>query len=111
MNVGISDYEVTVDGGTDMSRAVEIILNNFKTFFKKEITNMLGWRAAKSSEEALNKILFDQGEMLPLNQDRTIHLNTTMVSDIRYNPGFFTVALDGTFASQNPPEEVPSAKH
>jgi hypothetical protein len=97
----IQDYDVKVNGATDLSAAIEIILNNFKTFFRTEITKMLAWRAAKSAEEALNRILFDQGEILALNEDRTIHLNTTLVSDIFYHDGFFTVALDGTFATQH----------
>ena len=62
---------------------------------------MLAWRAAKTTEEALNHILFDQGEIVPLNVDRTIHLNATMVAEPVFNSGFFTVALDGTFLAAN----------
>lgn len=62
---------------------------------------MLAWRSAKSIEDSLNQILFDQGEIVPLNVDRTLHLNATMVSDPIYNQGFFSIALDGTFTSQD----------
>ena len=94
-----------------MSRAIAIILNNFKTFFKQDLSNMLAWRAAKSAEETLNSLMFNQGEILPLNQERTIHINATMVTEPQYHDGFFTVALDGTFAAQNQPEEVVSSEH
>ena len=46
---------------------------------------MLAWRAAKTTEDALNHIFFDQGEIVPLNVDRTIHLNATMVAEPTYN--------------------------
>ena len=59
VRVQIEDYNVEVSGSTDMSRAIAIILNNFKTFFKQDLSNMLAWRAAKSAEETLNNILFN----------------------------------------------------
>jgi hypothetical protein len=31
--IDIGQYDVKIDGGTDFSRAVEIIFNSFKTFF------------------------------------------------------------------------------
>lgn len=54
MDVSIINYEVKLDGGNDLSRAIEIVFNSFKTFFKKELVNMLAWRAAKSIEDSLN---------------------------------------------------------
>ena len=101
VKIAIEDYVVEVNGNTDLSRAVEIVFNSFKSFFREELVNMLAWRAAKSTEESLNHILFEQGEILPLNTDRTIHLNATMVTEPCYNDGFFTVALDGTFLTQS----------
>jgi hypothetical protein len=103
VDIDISDYVVEVNGATDLSRAIEIIFNSFKTFFREELVNMLAWRAAKAAEIALNRVLFDQGEILPVNIDRTIHMNATMISEPLFHDGLFTVALDGTFASQNPP--------
>lgn len=72
---------------------------------------MLAWRAAKSTEESLNIFFFDQGEILPLNSDRTIHLNATMVSEPMYNKGFFSVALDGTFVAGNTLPNAVEIKH
>lgn len=103
VKISISDYQVEVNGNTDLSRAIEIVFNSFKTFFREELVNMLAWRAAKAAEESLNRVLFNQGEILPVNIDRTIHLNAKMVCDPMYHNGMFTVALDGTFATQNPP--------
>ena len=48
------DYTVKLDGSSDLSQAVEIILKNFKKFIQKEITNVLAWRLTKSLESSLN---------------------------------------------------------
>lgn len=48
VDVIISDYQVELDGSTDLSKALEIVFNSFKSFFRKELVNMIGWRAAKS---------------------------------------------------------------
>lgn len=45
---------MNLDGGSDVSRAIEIILRNFKKFIQKEVSNMLAWRLAKTVEESLN---------------------------------------------------------
>jgi hypothetical protein len=110
VKIDISNYVVEVNGATDLSRALEIIFNSFKTFFREELVNMLAWRAAKAAEDALNRVLFDQGEVLAIDKDRTMHINAKMVSDPLYHDGLLTVALDGTFASQNPPPKT-TVKH
>jgi len=59
INISIDDYIVEVNGSTDLSRAVEIVFNSFKSFFREELVNVLAWRAAKSTEESLNHIFFE----------------------------------------------------
>lgn len=54
VDVIITNYEVKLDGSNDLSKAIEIVFNSFKTFFKKELVNMLAWRSAKSIEDSLN---------------------------------------------------------
>ena len=110
VKVSIDDYVVEVNGHTDLSRAVEIVFNSFKSFFREELVNMLAWRAAKSTEESLNYILFEQGEIMPLNTDRTIHLNATMISEPSFHEGFFTVAIDGTFLTSSMADFQPQSR-
>jgi hypothetical protein len=42
----IADYTVNVESESDLGKATEILLNNFKNFFKKELSNVLAWRMA-----------------------------------------------------------------
>lgn len=46
-----------LDGSSDLSKTVEIMFKNFKTFIQREIVNVVAWRVAKSVEETLNQIL------------------------------------------------------
>lgn len=50
----MGDYDVKMSTETDFGKVVEILLNNFKNFFKKEISNILAWRLAKSVEILIN---------------------------------------------------------
>ena len=52
--MNMREYNVKLDGSSDMSRTVEIMLKNFKNFIQKEIVNVVAWRLAKSVEESLN---------------------------------------------------------
>jgi hypothetical protein len=40
-----------------LSKAVEIVFNSFKSFFKNELANMLAWRMAKSVEDSMNTLM------------------------------------------------------
>jgi hypothetical protein len=71
---------------SDLGRASEILLNNFKTFFIKEFSNILAWRLAKSVQETINQNLLSNSNQLELNEFR---LNTTLTAD----PLFFSNAL------------------
>lgn len=44
------------------------MLRNFKKFIQKELTNMLAWRLAKSTEESLNQILATGGDIIDFSQ-------------------------------------------
>jgi hypothetical protein len=55
----VGDYDVDMNTETDFGKVVEILLNNFKNFFKKEISNILAWRLAKSVEILINQTLLE----------------------------------------------------
>lgn len=75
-------YNVTLSGNSDLSRAIEILLKNFKIFIKRELTNMLAWRLAKGVETELNLYLSSGGEFVDLSQsskDSGNFLNMTLL--------------------------------
>ena len=51
------DYTVDLAGSSDISRAVEKMLKDFKVFFESELTRMLASRYAKLTEKMLNEKL------------------------------------------------------
>lgn len=61
VKIVIEDYQVNLDGSSDISVAIEVLFRNFKQFFKEELTNILAWRLAKSVEETLNSLLEANG--------------------------------------------------
>ena len=75
MKVDLRDYSVTLDGASDLSKAVEILFTSFKSFFRQEMTSMLAWRLAKSVEESLNHILLSGSRSIPLFGGDEGHLN------------------------------------
>jgi len=60
ITINITDYKVIANGSTDLSKAVEIVFNSFKAFFKNELTNVLAWRMAKSVEESMNTLMLSK---------------------------------------------------
>ena len=75
-------YNLTLSGNSDLSRAIEILLKNFKIFIKRELTNVLAWRVAKGVETELNHFLSSGGEFVDLSQsskDSGNFLNMTLL--------------------------------
>lgn len=68
VNIFLPEFNTTLDGSSDFSRAIEIIFRNFKHFMQKELSNILAWRLAKSVESTLNEI------MMQNNRERGIDL-------------------------------------
>lgn len=52
--ISVQDYQVKLDGNSDVSKAIEICLNNFKSVFKKELANILAWKLTKTVEDQIN---------------------------------------------------------
>lgn len=60
VKLNLRDYHIDFEGNSDLSKAIHILLSSFKTFFKRDLANMLSWRLAKSVEETLNKALLGE---------------------------------------------------
>ena len=66
-----------------------------------ELTNILGWRLAKSVEVSLNEVLSSGGEMVDLSRmnRNNNYWNMTLLQDPIFKPEFVSFVLDGSFHS------------
>ena len=92
----MGDYDVNMSTETDFGKVVEILLNNFKNFFKKEISSILAWRLAKSVEILINQTLLEQEKSLDIQY---AILNTTLIADPIFYKNTLVFPLDGSFIS------------
>ena len=98
----MAEYDVSLNGSSDMSRGIEILFKNFKNFVKKELTNVLAWRLAKSVELSLNGVLSRGGEIVDVSDtNNSNYWNMTLLSDPVFTPNFVAFVLDGSFHSSN----------
>jgi len=93
----INQYEVKTGGSSDLSRALEIIFNSFKSFFKNELANMLAWRMAKSVEESMNTMMTASAGFIELPGAENVFLNATMLGDPVFHDDYLSILMDGSF--------------
>lgn len=113
VKVSLESYEVTFDGESDLSRAVQILFKNLKGLVTNELTNIIGWRLAKSVEVSLNQLLSSGGEIVDLsrtNRDNN-YWNITLLQDPIFKPKFVSFVLDGSFHSGNSILNVGESQH
>jgi len=95
-NLSIYNYDVQLEGTSDLSTATQILMNSYKSFFKQDLSNILAWRLAKSVEETLNQMLLSGGTIVGLADT---HFNATLVADPIFRDGLMAVPIDGTFSN------------
>jgi len=93
---------VKASGSSDLSKAVEIVFNSFKSFFKNELANMLAWRMAKSVEESMNSLMLSKAGVVQMPNINNVYLNATMLSDPIFEKDYITIPIDGSISMQNP---------
>lgn len=71
-------------------------MNNFKNFFKKEISNILAWKLAKSVEILINQTILEQEKSLEIQYGI---LNTTLIANPIFYKNTLVFPLDGSFIS------------
>lgn len=88
-----------MDSKNDLGKATEILLNNYKLFVKREVSNIVGWRLAKSVEETLNTHLV-KGKSINIEN---IHcrLNTTLTHDPVFFKNSLAIPMDGSCIGQD----------
>jgi hypothetical protein len=82
--VTIQDYNAHFHGETDFSRAFNVIIRNFKSFFKNEVANIMARKISKAFEDSLNSMLYQGPSILSVMGD-DIFLNYTLTGDPIFN--------------------------
>lgn len=104
----IADYDVQVTSKSDMGKAIEILLNNFKNFFKQELSNIIAWRMAKAVEDNINRNLIKSGKKVDI-KNLNCRLNTTLTGEPVFLPNVIAFPLDGSFISTSQDDIIYSA--
>lgn len=73
-----------------------IILRNFKSFFKNEVANVLAMKISSTFEETFNSMLYNGPSILALKED-SIFINYTMTDDPVFTKNFMSIPFDGSF--------------
>ena len=95
------EYNVTIDGSSDLSRTFEILMKNFKKFIQKELANVMAYRLSKSVEFSLNNQLSKSGDLIDLDRSGGNYWNVTLLADPVFQPDYISFVLDGSFHSSN----------
>jgi len=108
----MQEYNVKLDGSSDLSRTIEIMFKNFRNFIQKEIVNVVAWRLARSVEESLNQMLMrnSSGEIVDLSSSKgsvTNSWNVTLLRDPIFEPTYVSFVLDGSFYQSNGHKSTP----
>ena len=95
------EYNVTIDGSSDLSRTMEILMKNFKKFIQKELANVMAYRLSKSVEFSLNNQLSKSGDLIDVDRSGGNYWNVTLLADPVFRPDYISFVLDGSFHSSN----------
>jgi len=94
--IDIKDYNADFKGSSDFSKVFNIILKNFKSFFKNEVANVIAMKVSTTFEDSLNSMLYTGPSIVSLSGDN-IFINYTLSSDPVFNKDYMSVPFDGTF--------------
>lgn len=97
--IDVSNYTANFTGQSDFSKALTMLLNSFKSFFKDEVANMMARKVAKSFEESLNAIMNHGPSIVPIDEKGLINFNYTLVGSPIFNKDHMTVPFDGRMFS------------
>ena len=95
------DYNIKLHGETDISKAVEMMLVNFKVFFEEELTSLLASRLLHTTKEALNEKLGidirDGSNSNAKNGSSGPFISKKLLVDPIFDSHFVAFVLDGTY--------------
>ena len=100
------DYDLILHGQNDISRAVQLMLTNFKVFFEEELTSMLSSRLLKITEDFFYDRVLRSGDE---------HLNMSLLMNTLFYQHYISFVIDGTYDGQVDPslsyEDVSKTKN
>ena len=84
------DYDLQLEGETDISKAVEMMFQSFEIFFEEELTSMLASRFAKTTRDILHD------KFLKMNLEE--NFQTSLVADPVVDSHFIAFISDGVYS-------------
>ena len=84
------DYKVALDGSSDISKALEMMLISFKVFFEEELTGMLSSRLLDIVKDAL-----DEKVVVPKKENA--RFQTSLIADPIVEAHYVSFLLDGAY--------------
>jgi hypothetical protein len=90
---------VKLESRNDLGKATEILLNNYKMFVKKELSNILAWRVAKSVENIINLNMI-KGRIVDVPSFEC-KMNTSLTADPVFYKNAIAFPMDGSFIGNN----------
>lgn len=94
--IDINDYTADFNGSSDFSKVFNIILRNFKSFFKNEVANVLAMKISSTFQDSFNSMLYTGPSILSLKDD-SIYMNYTLTGDPIFTKDYMSVPFDGSF--------------
>jgi hypothetical protein len=96
--IAVENYSADFKGTSDFSKALTLILNSFKSFFKKEVVNILARKIAKSFEDTYNAILYSGPSVISIGESG-VSLNYSLTTEPLFHANYMAVPFDGSFVS------------
>lgn len=93
--IQVEDYTVHFDGQTDISKALELLMAEFKDFFKNEVVNMIARRMLVSVQDVINDHIQQQNALNVWNDDMPVFLNMKLSADPLLKDGSMMLPFDG----------------
>ena len=99
-------------GTTDISTGLQLIIDNFKSFFKNEFINRMALKITQSIEISLNSLINKSNCLASLvneksNSELGILFNYTLVGKPIINKNYVVFPLDASFLTNENPTMVP----
>ena len=97
--IDVKDYNANFEGSSDFTKVFNIILRNFKNFFKNEVASVIAMKVSTTFEESANRLLYSGPSMVALS-DTNVHVNYTLAADPVFTNDYMAIPFDGGFVKQ-----------
>lgn len=98
-HIMLEDYTVHFDGQTDISKALELMMEEFKDFFKNEVVNIMARKMLSSVERTVNEHI-RMDSTLAIADGAPAQVNLQLMSDPILSHHSMTIPLQGGLTNQ-----------